>query len=165
MSAILCVHLYIRPAVFIAPPVFTNRCEKRSNLLSHMLMNLIHMILNFRLILLRPAFINHRRAPGFTDHVIQRHCRIKEVLFRPKGMGMLLENDMKNKTAQPVFASVGKWEKAGDDYRCSIIGLGDCGISFWAESIMLSPDQTPGISMKLRYIRPFDPYSDYSIAK
>ena len=109
--------------------------------------------------------VDGEKYPEFMQNFGDYDSMMAIYYFLSDGTVMLLENDMKNKTAQPVFASVGKWEKAGDDYRCSIIGLGDCGIRFWAESIMLSPDQTPGISMKLRYIRPFDPYSDYSIAK
>lgn len=109
--------------------------------------------------------VDGEKYPEFMQNFGDYDSMMAIYYFLSDGTVMLLENDMKDKAAQPVFASVGVWEKTGDVYSCSIIGLGSCSLSFWAESLMIAPEQNPGVSMKLRLIRPFNPYSDYSITR
>lgn len=106
-------------------------------------------------------YIDGEKYPEFMQNYGKFDTALSVYYFLSGGTIMLLENDVVNGSSQPTFASVGKWEKSGDGYQCSIFGLGTCTLTLLAESAMLSPESYSGLSMKLRQIRLFNPYSDY----
>ena len=109
--------------------------------------------------------IDGEKYPEFMQSFGNYDSMMSIYYFLSNGTIMLLENDVTNGTAQPYYTSSGKWEKSGNVYKCSIIGIGSCTMTLRAETAIFELESTPGVSMKLRYIRPFDPYSDYIITK
>ena len=110
-------------------------------------------------------YIDGEKYPEFLQNIGTYDSTMSIYYFRSDNTIALLENDIVYGAAQPTYASVGRWEKSGDGYRCSIIGLGECTVTLWAESAMVAPDQNQGVSMKIRKIVPFNPYKDYDIKR
>ena len=109
--------------------------------------------------------VDGEKYPEFMANFGNYDSMLSIYYFLSNGTVTLLENDVAGGSSQPTYTSVGRWKKDGDSYQCSIMGIGNCTITFWAESAMLATESTPGVSMKLRLLRPFNPYSDYSFSK
>ena len=80
--------------------------------------------------------------------------------FDDSGIIYLLENDVKDCVSTPSYASTGKWEKTGSGYNVSILGIGETTLSLDGDAALLKLPSYP-LSMKLRKIYTFNPYTDY----
>ena len=102
--------------------------------------------------------------PEFMANIGDYDSALSAYYFTKSGRIMLLENDMKDDSATPTFASVGTWEKVGnkmDTYNCQIFGLGACTIDVKDdESMGLTNGEN--ITLTLWRMKIFNPYSDIS---
>ena len=82
--------------------------------------------------------------------------------FSDAGIVYCLENDVKDNTGTPSYATAGKWEKTGTTYSVSLIGYGT-GNAYIKENELFS--ELYGIEdfyFRLRKLIAFDMYNDFA---
>ena len=92
----------------------------------------------------------------------QNYDRVIAVyIFNADGTITCLEHDYKEGgTDLPMYNSAGKWGHEGNDYKYSIIGLGE-GKAFVKDGFIYLGIQNNMFYLKLRWLYPFNPYQDY----
>ena len=111
-------------------------------------------------------FIDGDHYPEFMANYGDYNYVLSAYFFSSDGFIMLLENDMKDNAATPTFITCGKWEKEKmgiDTYHYQIMGMGEGTIKIEdnGNMYMAIPNNPTNLSLHLRMIFPFSPYSDY----
>ena len=71
-----------------------------------------------------------------------------------------VEHNSKDNTGEPAFGSVGKWEKSGNEYNYSLIGLGEGKAYIKDERLYLGMYENT-VYFGLHKLIPINPYKDY----
>ena len=80
--------------------------------------------------------------------------------FWENGTITLSETDVLDGASTPAYMAAGKWEKDGDTYQYSILGVGSGKCLIEGDSLLLGLNDNV-VYMKLHRMIPFDPYNDY----
>lgn len=70
------------------------------------------------------------------------------------------EIDIKDKIGTPFSGAAGKWEKSGNGYSCSIIGLGSVNALIENGELLLHMPNS-NFYLRFRKLVPLDAYNDY----
>ena len=85
------------------------------------------------------------------------------ILFNFLEDGTILANEIvtKDKTGTPTSYAAGKWEKSGNKYKYSIIGLGQSEIIIENDNLLMRGNDETALYMRLFPLVKFNPYNDY----
>lgn len=111
------------------------------------------------------TFIDNSRYPELMKNYGDYDYVLSAYLFAEDGKIYLLENDVKDGAATPVFYCCGAWDKAQDirKYNYKIMGIGEGTIRLeeGGDMYLIMGD----LSLHFRMMFPFSPYRDMSYAE
>ena len=111
------------------------------------------------------TFIDNSRYPELMKNYGDYDYVLSAYLFAEDGKIYLLENDVKDGAATPVFYCCGTWDKAQGirKYNYKIMGIGEGTIRLeeGGDMYLIMGD----LSLHFRMIFPFSPYRDMSYAE
>ena len=97
--------------------------------------------------------------PEFMSFYADADSELSVYYFLENGSVMLLDNIVTNGTGTPTFTPLGKWEKSGQDYKFSLLQLGEGTLRVSGDEMYL-PAQGSNMFMIMRRIICFNPYKD-----
>lgn len=106
------------------------------------------------------VFIDLKEYPEMASTAGNYDNMLSMYYFNESGSIYLLENDMKDYAATPMFTGNGRWEKTSSGYNVSIIGFGETTMIVSEDTAYLKIPNTQ-LSMKFRKITSFNFYTDY----